>query len=675
MRSLLIANRGEIACRIIRTAKRRGLRTIAVYSEVDAGAQHVMLADMAVCIGEAAAASSYLDIPRIIAAARATSADAIHPGYGFLSENPDLVDACVDAGIVFVGPDSHAMRAMGLKDAAKHLMQEAGVPVVPGYHGESQEAGLLQQEAQSIGYPVLIKARAGGGGKGMRRVDEPAEFLAALAAAQREAQASFGDSHVLIEKYVTAPRHIEVQVFGDSHGNVVHLFERDCSLQRRHQKVIEEAPAPGMTENVRAAMTDAAVRAARAINYQGAGTVEFIVDGSRGLQADGFWFMEMNTRLQVEHPVTEAITGVDLVDWQLRVAAGEPLPLRQSELKISGHAVEARLYAENPETGFLPAVGTLARCYLSSIGRVDSGVIEGDDILPYYDPMLAKLITHAATREEAFGALARQLADSVVLGTVTNREFLWQLVSHPQVLGGHFDTAFIDIHLPELLSSEHRFELLSVAAVELIAPVFPNAQSASAGGVAREVARELGSWQLWGTARRNARVDLADGSFTLELEALPTSAGENSRRAGWCVRCPGLAEFPPEGICVVQVGNDRVKVNGCDYRVALYRHGSEIFVQMGPHSARFDLPVPGLSGAAGPAGDAIFSPMPGRIVGVNCVPGESVKAGQPLIIVEAMKMEQELCCERDGVVAAIAVRVDAQVTQGMELLRLETLEV
>lgn len=670
MRSLLIANRGEIACRIIRTAKRRGLRTIAVYSEVDAGARHVMLADTAVCIGEAAAASSYLDIARIIAAAKATSADAIHPGYGFLSENPDLVDACVDAGIVFVGPDSHAMRAMGLKDAAKQLMQEAGVPVVPGYHGESQESGLLQQEAQAIGYPVLIKARAGGGGKGMRRVDAAAEFPAALAAAQREAQAGFGDAHVLIEKYVTAPRHIEVQVFGDSHGNVVHLFERDCSLQRRHQKVIEEAPAPGMNEQVRAAMTDAAVRAAQAINYQGAGTVEFIVDGSRGLQADGFWFMEMNTRLQVEHPVTEAITGVDLVDWQLRVAAGEPLPLQQSDLKISGHAVEARLYAENPETGFLPAVGTLARCELSGIGRVDSGVIEGDEVLPYYDPLLAKLITHAASREEAFGALARQLADSVILGTVTNREFLWHLVSHPQVLGGHFDTAFIDFHLPDLLRSEHRFELLSIAAVELAARASPDAHWTSAD----DVARQLGSWQLWGKARRHVRVDLPEGSYTLELEALSAAAGDHSRRGGWCVTCPELAGFPDEGVAIAQAGDDRMKVNGCDYRVSSYRHGSEIFVQMGPHSTRYDLPVPGLSGTAGPAGDAIVSPMPGRIVGVHCAPGESVKAGQPLIIVEAMKMEQALCCERDGVVAAISVRIDTQVTQGMELLRLETLE-
>ncbi len=642
-----------------------------MYSEVDAGAQHVLQADMAVCIGEAAAASSYLDIPRIIAAAIATSADAIHPGYGFLSENPELVDACTDAGIIFVGPGSHAMRAMGLKDAAKRLMHEAGVPVVPGYHGESQEKGLLQEEAQAIGYPVLIKARAGGGGKGMRRVDAPADFLAALAAAQREAQASFGDAHVLIEKYVTAPRHIEVQVFGDSHGNVVHLFERDCSLQRRHQKVIEEAPARGMREAVRAAMTDAAVRAARAINYQGAGTVEFIVDGSRGLQADGFWFMEMNTRLQVEHPVTEAITGVDLVEWQLRVAAGEPLPLQQSELRISGHAVEARLYAENPETGFLPAVGTLARCRLSDIGRVDSGVIEGDEILPYYDPLLAKLITHAESRHAAFNALARQLADTVILGTITNREFLWRLVSHVKLIDGRFDTSFIDTHLPDLLFSEQRFGLVSVAVVELVSGISQSAQMLAGNSLAHR----LGSWQLWGEARRSVNIEFSEERHLFELQALAEERTGTKGCGGWCVRCLTLEGFPVEGITITPIGNNRAKVDGCDYRVDLHRHGSELFVQMGPYSAHFNLPVAGLLGTAGTAAGAIVSPMPGRIVGVNCVPGETVKAGQPLIIVEAMKMEQELCCERDGVVATITVRVDTQVTQGMELLRLEPLEV
>ncbi|ASJ72330.1 acetyl/propionyl/methylcrotonyl-CoA carboxylase subunit alpha [Granulosicoccus antarcticus] len=674
MRSLLIANRGEIACRIIRTAKRRGLRTIAVYSDVDAGAQHVLQADVAVCIGAAAAASSYLDISRIIAAAKATSADAIHPGYGFLSENPALVDACVEAGIIFVGPDSQAMRAMGLKDAAKRLMQEAGVPVVPGYHGESQEDGLLLHEAQSIGYPVLIKARAGGGGKGMRRVNAPEDFPAALAAAQREAQASFGDAHVLIEKYVAAPRHIEVQVFGDSHGNVVHLFERDCSLQRRHQKVIEEAPAPGMSTAVRAAMTDAAVKAARAINYQGAGTVEFIVDGSQGLRPDGFWFMEMNTRLQVEHPVTEAITGVDLVDWQLRVAAGEALPLQQSELQINGHAVEARLYAENPATGFLPAVGELARFQLSDIGRTDSGVVEGDVVLPYYDPLLAKLITHADSRTTAFNALARQLADSVVLGAVTNREFLWQLVSHPQVLDGHFDTSFIESHLADLLYSEQSYGLLAVAAASLVAAMGEVAPIADSGSVARK----LGSWQIWGAARRQVRIELPEGflsgapdSFlTVELQALAGLHGSD----GWCVRCPELEGFPESGITVMPAGAGRIRVDECDYRLDLHRQGAELSVQLGPCAAQFTVVVPGLAGASGPAGDTITSPMPGRVVGVNCVSGEVVKAGQSLIIVEAMKMEQELCCERDGVVDTISVRVDQQVAQGMELLRLKPVD-
>lgn len=670
MRSLLIANRGEIACRIIRTAKRRGLRTIAVYSEVDAGAQHVLQADVAVCIGEAAASSSYLDISRIIAAARATGADAIHPGYGFLSENPALVDACAEAGIIFVGPDSQAMRAMGLKDAAKRLMQEAGVPVVPGYHGESQESGLLLQEALAIGYPVLIKARAGGGGKGMRRVDAAEDFPAALAAAQREAQASFGDAHVLIEKYVAAPRHIEVQVFGDSHGNVVHLFERDCSLQRRHQKVIEEAPAPGMSEAVRAAMTDAAVKAARAINYQGAGTVEFIVDGSQGLRPDGFWFMEMNTRLQVEHPVTEAITGVDLVDWQLRVAAGEALPVQQSELRIDGHAVEARLYAENPATGFLPAVGTLARFQLSDIGRMDSGVIEGDEVLPFYDPLLAKLITHADCRTTAFSQLARQLADSVVLGTVTNREFLWQLVSHERVLDGNFDTSFIDTHLTKLLDSEQEFGLLAVAATSLVSAIGRSVDPTDAD----TVARKLGSWQLWGAAQRSVRLEIpgkASGTVhVLELQALSGLEG----KGGWCARCSTLEGFPEAGIKVRPVGTGRIRVGEQDFRLDLHRQQDEIYLQLGPYAAQFIVPFAGLAGAGGPAADTINSPMPGRVVGVNCVPGDSVKAGQPLIIVEAMKMEQELCCERDGVVESISVRVDEQITQGMELLRLKALE-
>ncbi|MEM7289987.1 MAG: biotin carboxylase N-terminal domain-containing protein, partial [Pseudomonadota bacterium] len=423
-KKLLIANRGEIACRIMETAHEMGVETVAVFSDADVNAQHRLIADEAVHIGQAVASESYLRGDKIIQAALDTGADAIHPGYGFLSENSVFVEAVEKAGLTFVGPSAEAIRAMGLKDAAKKLMQEAGVPVVPGYHGDMQDPGFLAAKANEIGYPVLIKARAGGGGKGMRKVDEPKEFAAALQGAQREGEASFGDGHVLIEKYVTAPRHIEVQVFGDNHGNVVHLFERDCSLQRRHQKVIEEAPAPGMSEEMRTAMGEAAIKAAQAINYSGAGTIEFIVDGSNGLHPDRFWFMEMNTRLQVEHPITEAITGIDLVEWQLRIADDEYLPKFQDELSINGHAFEARLYAEDVPKGFLPATGTLEYLEFSDAARNDSGVAEGDTISPYYDPMIAKVITHAETRKEALEELESALGETRIAGTVTNVAFL-----------------------------------------------------------------------------------------------------------------------------------------------------------------------------------------------------------------------------------------------------------
>src|SRR6188472_1656660 len=400
IQSLLIANRGEIACRIIRTARRLGIRTVAVYSDADANALHVRLADEAVHIGPSPARESYLVGEKIIAAAKATGAEAIHPGYGFLSENADFAQAVIDAGLVWVGPKPDSIRAMGLKDAAKKLMAEAGVPVTPGYLGEDQAPKRLKKEADGIGYPVLIKAVAGGGGKGMRRVDEAGQFDDALESCKREAASSFGDDRVLIEKYILSPRHIEVQVFGDSHGNVVHLFERDCSLQRRHQKVIEEAPAPGMDEATRDAVCQAAVRAAKAVNDEGAGTIEFIADASAGLSADRIWFMEMNTRLQVEHPVTEEITGQDLVEWQLRVASGEPLPKSQDELSISGWAIEARLYAEDPAKGFLPSVGSLDHFDLGEEGRIETGVEEGDSISPFYDPMIAKLIGRGDDRAE-----------------------------------------------------------------------------------------------------------------------------------------------------------------------------------------------------------------------------------------------------------------------------------
>ena len=453
--SVLIANRGEIACRVARTAKRLGLRTIAVYSEADRGALHVRMCDEAHAIGPAPAAESYLVGARVIEVARKAGAECIHPGYGFLSENAEFAEACAAAGVVFVGPPPAAIRAMGLKDRAKALMEKAGVPVVPGYHGERQEPSFLREKAYEIGYPVLIKAVAGGGGKGMRRVDKHAEFEAALESAQREAKASFGDARVLVEKYVGAPRHIEIQVFADGHGNAIHLNERDCSLQRRHQKVIEEAPAPGMAPEVRAAMGEAAVKAAKAVGYVGAGTVEFIADSATGLRPGGYWFMEMNTRLQVEHPVTEAVTGLDLVEWQLRIASGEKLPLSQAQVPLNGHAVEARIYAEDPERGFLPSTGALVALKFPEGVRVDTGVEQGSAISPYYDPMIAKMIAHAPTREVALDRLAQALGRTVAAGPRTNLGFLADLCRAEPFRKGAFDTGFIDRNLETLTVSDH----------------------------------------------------------------------------------------------------------------------------------------------------------------------------------------------------------------------------
>ena len=444
MKSLLIANRGEIACRVIRTARRLGIRTVAVYSDADAKALHVRMADDAVHIGPSPARESYLVGDKIIAAAKATKAEAIHPGYGFLSENADFAQAVIDAGLIWVGPKPASIRAMGLKDAAKKLMAEAGVPVTPGYLGEDQDPKQLKKEAGAVGYPVLIKAVAGGGGKGMRQVDAAKDFDDALESAKREAASSFGDDRVLIEKYILSPRHIEVQVFGDSHGNVVHLFERDCSLQRRHQKVIEEAPAPGMDAETRETVCGAAVRAAQAVNYENAGTIEFIADASDGLKPDRIWFMEMNTRLQVEHPVTEEITGQDLVEWQLRIASGEKLPKKQSELSITGHAIEARLYAEDPAKGFLPSVGTLEHFDLGDDGRIETGVEEGDAISPFYDPMIAKLISRADNRRDAIVELSRIVRDVECWPVRTNATFLHALLVNPEFFQARLHTGLVE---------------------------------------------------------------------------------------------------------------------------------------------------------------------------------------------------------------------------------------
>ena len=489
-RTLLIANRGEIALRIIRTARAMGLRSVAVHSDADRDAAHVAAADMAVPIGPAPAAASYLDGAAIIAAARASGAEAIHPGYGFLSENPDFAEAVAAAGLVFVGPSAAAIRAMGLKDAAKARMAAAGVPVVPGWQGESQDPEHLAGAAEALGYPVLIKAVAGGGGKGMRRVEDPADFAAALASARAEAAAAFGNASVLIEKWIAAPRHIEVQVMGDG-TRAVHLFERDCSLQRRHQKVIEEAPAPGMTEAMRAAMGQAAVRAAEAIGYAGAGTVEFIVDASEGLRPDRFWFMEMNTRLQVEHPVTEAITGIDLVEWQLRIAAGEPLPLRQDQIAITGHAVEARLYAEDVPAGFLPATGRIAHLAFPQGVRADSGVRAGDAITPWYDPMIAKIIAHGPDRAQALGRLARALDETEVAGTVTNLPFLRALARHPGFVAGEIDTGLIARDIATLAAPEEPGPAARVAAVLAAAGLWEGAAPHAGFALWASLARDI----------------------------------------------------------------------------------------------------------------------------------------------------------------------------------------
>ncbi|HEY1309749.1 MAG TPA: biotin carboxylase N-terminal domain-containing protein, partial [Pseudolabrys sp.] len=491
--SVLIANRGEIACRIARTTKRLGLRTIAVYSQADAGALHVRLCDEAHAIGPAPAAQSYLAIDKLIAVAKLARADCVHPGYGFLSENAGFAQACIDAGLVFVGPPPAAIRAMGLKDRAKALMEKAGVPVVPGYHGDMQEPKFLKQKAYEIGYPVLIKATAGGGGKGMRRVGRHADFDTALESAQREAKSAFGDERMLIEKYVSAPRHIEMQIFADRHGNAIHLNERDCSLQRRHQKVIEEAPAPGMSASLRAAMGAAAVAAAKAAAYEGAGTVEFIADSSGGLKDGGFWFMEMNTRLQVEHPVTEAVTGLDLVEWQFRIAAGEKLPLAQAEVPLVGHAVEARLYAEDPERGFLPSTGKLlALRFPQGEGlRVDTGVETGSDVTPFYDPMIAKLIAHGKTRLEALDHLAQALDDTVVVGPRSNAGVLAALCRAPAFRNGDFDTGFIDRNLDSLGAVPQG---LDRAAAALGARTLVERERARIAAVAREADEPASPW-------------------------------------------------------------------------------------------------------------------------------------------------------------------------------------
>ena len=640
-RKILVANRGEIACRVMETARKMGVGTVAVYSDADAAAKHVAMADQAVHIGGPAPADSYLRAEAIIAAAGATGAEAIHPGYGFLSENPEFVDMVQAAGLVFIGPSAAAIRAMGLKDAAKKLMQKAGVPVVPGYHGDNQDAEHLAGKAAEIGYPVLIKAVAGGGGKGMRRVDTAKRFADALQSARSEAAKAFGNDAVLIEKYVEKPRHIEVQVFGDGQ-NAVHLFERDCSLQRRHQKVIEEAPAPGMTPEMRAAMGDAAVKAARAIGYAGAGTVEFIVDASGGLKPDRFWFMEMNTRLQVEHPVSEMITGVDLVEWQLRIAAGQALPLDQSELEINGHAFEARLYAEDVPKGFLPATGTLDHLGFPAGVRVDSGVRQGDTISPWYDPMIAKLIVHAASRDVALLKLRRVLAETEVAGSVTNLGFLGALTRHEGFVAGEVDTDLIQRDLASLTAEPEPDDKVRAMAVL----------------VAMELV-DRADWQtgfcLWEPLRQTIILTYGDVEFTADITHL--GGGHQRIMLG-------------ETMVEVLHHNGGLTLNG-DRAPGYVRQQDKIsiFAGHGYHFRVIDL----LDRAAAQSGDGnlIAAPMPGLVKSMHVVPGDKVATGDRLAVLEAMKMEHALTAQRDGVVAEVLASAGSQVEAGAALIRLE----
>ena len=682
--TLLIANRGEIACRVIRTAKRMGMRSVAVYSTADSNAQHVRDADVSVCIGGAQPNESYLNIAAIIAAAKQTGANAIHPGYGFLSENPEFVEACQAEDIVFVGPDAPAMRSMGLKDAAKALMEKAGVPVVPGYHGNNQDTAFLKQEADRIGYPVLIKARAGGGGKGMRKVDRADKFNDSLEAAQREGKASFGDASVLIEKYIEQPRHIEVQVFGDRHGGYVHLFERDCSLQRRHQKVIEEAPAPGMSDEVRAAMTEAAIRTAQSIDYVGAGTVEFIVDASGPLRTDGFWFMEMNTRLQVEHPVTEAVTGFDLVEWQLLVAAGQALPVSQSQIQLNGHSVEARLYAEDVAAGFLPATGTLHRFNLGEQGRVDTGVVQGDVVQPFYDPMLAKLISHGRDRQDAFRRLHRMLDQSVVMGVTTNRAFLADLCINNEVLSGQVHTGLIEQQQNDNASNDLGdaeasnalvFSNLALAAILYANHSALTNSSETAATHQHGVFSRLGQWQMWGTPKRLVDLQVNQTPVTLSVERLANSrwraslvpmphTGDNGENAA---SNESNIEISIESLNALSNGT-LIQVNNQTLFGVAFIHGNTIFSRVGDHDERYSRPVIEHTNSGASAGAQLIAPMPGRIIAVNCNAGDTVSEGDVLMTLEAMKMEHNLVASEDVRIESVFAEVGDQVEQGARLI-------
>ena len=644
--NVLIANRGEIACRIIRTAREMGMRSIAMHTPADRGALFTRLADEAHEIGEGA--NGYLDQDAIIGLAQKVRAECLHPGYGFLSENADFAERCAKAGVVFVGPPPKAMRAMGLKSSAKALMQRAGVPVVPGYHGDNQNPKFLREKAYEIGYPVLIKAIAGGGGRGMRRVDAHVEFDAALESAIREAEASFGDGRVLIEKYIASPRHIELQVFADTHGACVHLYERDCSAQRRHQKVVEECPAAGLPEETRAAMAKAATEAALAAAYVGAGTVEFIADPTRGLKPSDFYFLEMNTRLQVEHPVTEAVTGLDLVEWQFRVAAGEPLPLAQGQIACAGAAIEARVYAEDPEHNFLPSTGRIQVMNLKGEEglrgvRVETGFAAGDSVTPYYDPMIAKVIVHGADRAEALAGLLKELDDAVIIGPKTNLAFLRALLRSREFRAGTIDTGYIDANLGRLGAQPH-----------------PPARRA-----VHAAARLLLERRDEGRASPLAPFDPWRVADSFELVG--------SRRIGLDVAVDGV----PMRVHLIEGANvdpvtereggedgDEITLHEANGGVYAFAGGRQAFVQLVDPFAKAEA-------GAGEGDAAVRAPMNGRLVKVAVEEGERVEAGQRLAVVEAMKMEHALVAPHAGVVRDLTAALGDQVEMGEAIMRVE----
>ena len=667
-KKILIANRGEIACRVAATARRLGIQTVAVYSDADAGAKHVAACDEAVHIGASSPKDSYLRWQAILAAAKASGAQAIHPGYGFLSENEEFAQACADAGLVFIGPPPSAIKDMGLKAESKQLMERAGVPLVPGYHGANQDPALLQAEADRIGYPVLIKASAGGGGKGMRAVERSEDFAAALASCQREARNSFGDDAVLIEKYVQRPRHIEIQVFGDTQGNIVYLFERDCSVQRRHQKVLEEAPAPGLSPELRAQMGLAAVAAARAVRYVGAGTVEFIVEQRAGGDMN-FFFMEMNTRLQVEHPVTEAITGLDLVEWQLRVAAGEPLPLRQDQLQIKGHAIEARICAENPERQFLPATGRLDHyrkpaheSFRIAPVRFDDGVREGDAISPFYDSMVAKLIVHGDTREQALARLDQALAQTHIVGLSTNVQFLRRVLRSESFAGANLDTALIERERAWLFGQDEVGLPLAVAAA--VAQTLLAEREAEGN----DPFSRTDGWRSHGVFARRFAFDYLGERVAATLSyqrdaVLQLSVGEGAAAVS------GPLQFAPR-----QGGDWALDIRFGDQRslASVYLDGErvELFTPQGA-AQLVEIDLLAHAGDSGAEAGRLTAPMPGKVVAFLVAAGERVAQGQPLAVMEAMKMEHTIAAPAAGVVAELLYAVGDQVGEGAELLKLE----